>query len=74
MTTQVDWSDPDLDAYPEFPKTKAHEAILQPGDVLYIPTNWIHYIVSLNVNIQCNTRSGTKDRAGDMHALKKCGF
>lgn len=70
--SEVDWSQPDLDAYPDFPKTKVHEAILQPGDILYIPTNWIHYIVSLNINIQCNTRSGsTHEYDKD---TRMCGF
>jgi ribosomal protein L16 Arg81 hydroxylase len=50
----------------------ANEVILKPGDMLYVPTYWFHYIVSLNVNWQCNTRSGRsmmyrKDVA-------KCGF
>ena len=70
--SEVDWSKPDLDSFPEFEMIQAHEVILQPGDILYIPTNWIHYIVSLNVNIQCNTRSGTtKTYDADLH---DCGF
>ena len=72
--SEVDWSQPDLESFPEFPKTNVHEVILQPGDILYIPTSYIHYIVSLNVNIQCNTRSGTQDTPDDKVNLKKCGF
>jgi len=70
--SEVDWSKPDLEAYPDFSKVNAHEIILQPGDVLYIPTNWIHYIVSLNINIQCNSRSGTTHEY-DVDT-RKCGF
>ena len=70
--SDVDWSSPDLYAYPNFPKTVANEIILKPGDVLYVPTSWFHYIVSLNVNYQCNTRSGrTVEYSKD---LQKCGF
>jgi hypothetical protein len=68
----VDWSKPDLEKFPNFAKVKGNEVILRPGDFLFVPTYWIHYIVSLNVNIQCNTRSGRvpwfdKD-------LRACGF
>lgn len=35
------------------------EVVLEPGDVLYVPAFWFHFIVSLSTNIQCNSRSGT---------------
>ena len=66
----VDWSNVDLERFPNFKKLVGNEVILQPGDVLYVPTDWIHYIVSLNVNVQCNTRSGiTKHYKPD---IKRC--
>jgi ribosomal protein L16 Arg81 hydroxylase len=68
----VDWSDPDLKSFPEFASAKANEVVLLPGDVLYLPTNWFHYIVSLSLNYQCNTRSGiSQDYMPPIHA---CGF
>ena len=68
----VDWSKPDLIQYPNFGKVVGNEVILQPGDFLYVPTYWHHYIVSLNVNFQCNTRSG---RTSDFDKyIAKCGF
>ncbi|KAL3912750.1 MAG: hypothetical protein SGILL_006763, partial [Bacillariaceae sp.] len=70
--SMVDWSDPDLDTYPEFAEARANEVVLQAGDLLYLPTDWFHYIISLNLNFQCNTRSGvTPEYLG---ALRKCGF
>ena len=30
----VDWSDPDLDEYPQFAKAKGNEVVLQAGDTL----------------------------------------
>jgi hypothetical protein len=36
----VDWSNPDLDRYPQFKEAKSNEVVLQAGDVLYLPTNW----------------------------------
>ena len=70
--SDIDWSKPDTSKFPNFVKIMGNEVILQPGDFLYVPTYWIHYIVSLNVNFQCNTRSGkTSNYDKDIH---KCGF
>jgi hypothetical protein len=70
--SDVDWSKPNLEAYPNFKNVRANEMILRAGDVLYVPTSWFHYIVSLNVNYQCNSRSGrTLEYSSD---LQKCGF
>jgi Cupin-like domain len=68
----VDWSNPDLDSYPEFAEARGNEVVLQPGDVLYLPTNWFHYIISLNLNFQCNTRSGVTPEY--MRPIRECGF
>lgn len=70
--SECDWSKPDLEKFPDFANVHSNEVILQPGDFLYVPTYWIHYIVSLNVNYQCNTRSGkTNDYDATIH---QCGF
>jgi hypothetical protein len=68
----VDWSQPDLQAFPLFAQAKGNEVVLQPGQVLYLPTNWFHYIVSLELNFQCNTRSGISNHY--MQPIKQCGF
>jgi hypothetical protein len=68
----VDWSDPDLQQFPQFTKAKSNEIVLQAGDVLYLPTNWFHYIMSLGLNYQCNTRSGTTEHY--MPPIEQCGF
>lgn len=68
----VDWSQPDLEKFPNFRKVRGNEVILRPGDVLFVPTVWVHYIVSLNVNFQCNTRSGIF-HGYDKH-IHECGF
>ena len=36
----------------------AIETVLKAGEVLYIPSHWFHYIISLQKSAQCNTRSG----------------
>ena len=69
----VDWSRPvDTEKFPLFDDLRAMEVILEPGDVLYLPHIWLHYIVSLGTNFQCNSRSGRN--AIGFNALKKCGF
>lgn len=71
--SMVDWSRPvDADKFPLFDDLRATEVILEPGDVLYLPHIWLHYIVSLGTNFQCNARSGRN--AIGLGALKKCGF
>ena len=34
------------------------DTVLKAGEVLYIPSHWFHYIVSLQKSAQCNVRSG----------------
>ena len=68
----VDWGNPDLDAHPNFQRAQVTELVLQAGDVLYLPTNWFHYIINLDLNIQCNTRSG-KSITYDKF-ISACGF
>lgn len=68
----VDWSNPDLDTYSNFKYAEVNEVVIQAGDVLYLPTNWFHYIVSLDLNYQCNTRSGISNEY--MDAIHSCGF
>ena len=66
----VDWSEPDLEHFPQFKNAMGNEVVMQAGDVLYLPTNWFHYIISLDLNFQCNTRSGrTED-----YDMSSCGF
>ncbi|CAJ1961855.1 unnamed protein product [Cylindrotheca closterium] len=70
--SQIDWNNPDLDEYPLFQTARSNEVILQAGDVLYLPQHWFHFIVSLDLNFQCNTRSG-KFRGYD-EPIRECGF
>jgi Cupin-like domain len=51
---------PELDAarFPKFDPTKACEAILEEGEILYLPAYWWHQVTSLgDVNINLNTWS-----------------
>ena len=68
----INWADPDLEEYPQFQHATSNEVVLQAGDALYLPTHWFHYIVSLTLNFQCNTRSGVDDRYHE--PIQECGF
>jgi hypothetical protein len=51
----VDWSDPDLEAFPQFGNATGNEVVLQAGHSLFLPSLWFHHIISSSLNIQCNT-------------------
>ncbi|CAM9775089.1 unnamed protein product, partial [Hapterophycus canaliculatus] len=35
-------------------QTLISEVLLKAGEVLYVPTQWFHYISNIGVNAQCN--------------------
>ncbi|KAH9824039.1 hypothetical protein DFH28DRAFT_921540 [Melampsora americana] len=46
---------PDLEKYPLYRKSHMISAILEPGDVLFIPATWLHSVQSLEPSISINT-------------------
>ena len=47
---------PDLKAYPRFARVSAiQEAVLAPGEVLFIPQFWWHHVTALELSININT-------------------
>lgn len=68
----IDWSDPKQGKSNGFHHVPAIDTIIRQGEVLYIPSFWFHFIVSLNYSIQCNSRSGIPyDRKGQAD-IEKC--
>lgn len=66
----VDWSDLDQARQNKFHEVDAIDTIVHKGEVLYIPSYWFHYIVSLKYSIQCNSRSGAPPgRKGYEHII-----
>ena len=61
-----------MNQFPDFANLEASEILLLPGEVVYVPSWWIHSIVNLGMNIQCNTRSGVSQRGTD--EVYNCGF
>uniref|UniRef100_A0A665W7W2 JmjC domain-containing protein n=1 Tax=Echeneis naucrates TaxID=173247 RepID=A0A665W7W2_ECHNA len=45
--SQVDFDNPDYERFPNFKNVVGYEAVVGPGDVLYIPMYWWHHIESL---------------------------
>jgi hypothetical protein len=52
---------PDLEAYPEFHEATAHEAVLEPGDLLFIPSDWLHDVVALTPSISLSWNFPTSE-------------
>ncbi|XP_053393393.1 HSPB1-associated protein 1-like isoform X2 [Mercenaria mercenaria] len=46
---------PDLDKHPLFQKTTPYIIELVPGDVLYVPRHWWHFVESLEPSMSINT-------------------
>jgi lysine-specific demethylase 8 len=57
--SQVAPEHPDLAAHPRFAEATLHEAILEPGDVLYLPKGWWHYFASSERSISLSCWFGT---------------
>lgn len=54
--SQVDVFSPDIVKYPLFTKASVHrqEFVLEPGNILYIPSNWWHALESLDISMSVN--------------------
>lgn len=48
---EVDPLKPDFDTFPLFREAKPYEAVLAPGEVLFIPGGWWHHVVALENSI-----------------------
>ncbi|NXN93326.1 KDM8 protein, partial [Rhinopomastus cyanomelas] len=49
-TSQVDVEDPDLAKFPNFRKASFQSCVLMPGQVLFIPVKYWHYVRSLDTS------------------------
>ncbi|KAH8302757.1 hypothetical protein KR044_010579 [Drosophila immigrans] len=45
-TSQIDAANPDLEHFPLLSRVRFYELLLQPGDCLYLPPKWWHYVRS----------------------------
>ena len=55
----VDLANPDREKFPDFDKAIPIETVLQPGETIYLPRKWPHFVeglddsISLTVNFMC---------------------
>ena len=68
----IDWSDIDQATRRGFDTVNAIDTIVQAGEVLYIPSYWFHYIVSLQYSVQCNSRSGSPPNGEGQEEIEEC--
>lgn len=68
----IDWSDLNQAKANKFEKADAIDTVLHVGEVLYIPSFWFHYIVSLEYSIQCNSRSGFPPGRKGYNYIQQC--
>jgi hypothetical protein len=48
---QVDPEQPDFERFPLFDYATAYECVIEPGDTLLIPANWLHHVRGLEKSI-----------------------
>ncbi|WP_203258667.1 cupin-like domain-containing protein [Hyunsoonleella ulvae] len=60
VASEVDINNFDANKYPEFEDNPFKIAILEPGDVLFVPQNWWHYVQSLDTSISISNFGYTK--------------
>ncbi|MFD1613970.1 cupin-like domain-containing protein [Gelatiniphilus marinus] len=60
VASNVDINNFDASKYPEFKNNKFISVVLEPGDVLYVPQNWWHYVQALDYSISISNFGYTK--------------
>ncbi|MDO5971155.1 cupin-like domain-containing protein [Flavivirga aquimarina] len=60
VASDVDINNFDKDKFPEFMNNDFQTVILEPGDVLFVPQNWWHYVQSLDPSISISNFGYTK--------------
>lgn len=67
-----DWSNVTDARLHGFGDVLAVETVVRRGEVLYIPSFWLHYPISLGQSIQCNARSGTPEGQQGKQEIESC--
>jgi len=72
--SEIDSDDFNAKTHPRFLDATVYEAILQPGDIVYIPKGCWHEVLSLTRSISINQWFGRKIAGQAWPLLKACGF
>ncbi|XP_050404948.1 HSPB1-associated protein 1 [Patella vulgata] len=59
--SEINIKQPDILYYTEFQKSQPYIVTLEPGQVLYVPKHWWHYVECLNTTVSINTWVEMKD-------------
>ena len=68
----IDWSSLEQGYASGFGEAQAIDTIMNTGEVLYIPSYWFHYIVSLEWSAQCNSRHGSPPNEVGKDEIDEC--
>ena len=49
--SEVDCEKPDYNKYPLFEEVKIIEVVLEPGEIIFVPTGWWHQVKSLDISV-----------------------
>jgi len=49
--SDVDWNAPDYDRFPLFKKIQSIDVTLTPGECLFIPVGWWHYVQGIEPSL-----------------------
>lgn len=81
VASQVDINNFDAERFPRFKDATFIKAILEPGDVLYLPQKWWHYVQSLDPSISISNFGYTTFQSYTLkffervkHSLHKRGY
>ncbi|XP_061171813.1 HSPB1-associated protein 1 homolog isoform X2 [Saccostrea echinata] len=74
--SEVNVKNPDYQQHSEFKKANPYIVILEPGQVLYVPRHWWHYVESLEDSISINTWIDTEEdlESRVSEAITRCLF
>jgi len=71
--SQVDPENPDVKSFPGLENVTFMEAVLEPGDMLFLPKLWWHYLRSLEPSISINHFFGSFAALGDLARVLNAG-
>ncbi|WP_052143575.1 cupin-like domain-containing protein [Wocania ichthyoenteri] len=60
VASDVDINNFDSSKYPEFKNNEFKSVVLEPGDILFVPQNWWHYVQALTPSISISNFGYTK--------------
>jgi hypothetical protein len=61
QSSQVNLDDINLEKFPDFKHARAIEAVLGPGDVLYLPPLWFHEVIALDLSMSVSVWTHPKE-------------